>query len=142
LLGDPRFWRVIPPAACTLNRLVASIAATGRQEIFGRSAWLDASAITTGPLFVHIDRHSKMHGRLSGNAVAEVVKRHTGAVGLDATKYAGHSLRAGLVTAAAIAGCGDRDIMRQTGHRSSAMVNRYIRDASLFRSNVAATVGL
>jgi TnpA family transposase len=33
-----RFWRVIPPAGSTLNRLIASIAATGRQEIFNRIA--------------------------------------------------------------------------------------------------------
>jgi TnpA family transposase len=33
-----RFWRIIPPSASTLNRLVASIAATGRQEIFDRIA--------------------------------------------------------------------------------------------------------
>ena len=33
-----RFWRIIPPALSTLNRLVASIAATGRQEIFDRIA--------------------------------------------------------------------------------------------------------
>jgi TnpA family transposase len=33
-----RFWRVIPPADSTVHRLVASIAATGRQEIFERIA--------------------------------------------------------------------------------------------------------
>jgi hypothetical protein len=33
-----RLWRVMPPAASALNRLVASIAATGRQEIFDRIA--------------------------------------------------------------------------------------------------------
>jgi len=83
-----------------------------------------------------------MHGRLSGNAGAKIVKQHARAAGLDTSKYGGHSLSVGLVTAAAIAGCGDRDIMRQTGHRSAAMVARYVRDASLFRSNVAGTVGL
>src|SRR5215472_688699 len=33
-----RFWRVIPPASSTLHRLVASVAATGGQEIFDRIA--------------------------------------------------------------------------------------------------------
>jgi TnpA family transposase len=33
-----RFWRVIPPAASTRHRLVASIAASGRQEIFDQIA--------------------------------------------------------------------------------------------------------
>jgi site-specific recombinase XerD len=105
-------------------------------------AWIDASAITTGPLFVHIDRHGKMHNRLSGSAVAEVVKRHAGSAGLDTSKFAAHSLRAGLATAAAIAGASERSIMNQTGHKSAAMARRYIRDASLFRENAAAVVGL
>jgi hypothetical protein len=50
------------------------------------------------------------------------------------------TLRAGLVTSAA-SPVGDRAIMRESGHRSSAMVARYI-DASLFRENAAAVVGL
>jgi integrase len=81
-------------------------------------------------------------GRLSGTAVALIVKRHVGAAGLDTASYAGHSLRAGLATAAAIAGASERAIMNQTGHKSGVMVRRYIRDASLFRENAAAVVGL
>lgn len=53
-------------------------------------------------------------------------------------RFAGHSLRAGLATAAAKAGKSERSITRQTGHRSERMVRRYIRDASLFSDNAAA----
>lgn len=106
-------------------------------------AWIEASGIEAGPLFRHINRHGQMQpGRLSGTAVALIVKKHAGAAGLDATKFAGHSLRAGLATAAAIAGASERSIMNQTGHRSGNMVRRYIRDATLFRENAAAVVGL
>ncbi len=107
-------------------------------------AWIEASGIETGPLFCHINRHGQIQpGRLSGTAVALIVKRHAGAAGLvDSAKYAGHSLRAGLATAAAIAGASERSIMNQTGHRSANMVRRYVRDASLFRENAAAVVGL
>jgi integrase len=106
-------------------------------------AWLDAAAIEAGPLFRWVNRHGKMQpGRLSGTAVALIVKRHASAAGLDASKYSGHSLRAGLATSAAIAGASDRSIMNQTGHRSINMVRRYVRDASLFRENAAAMVGL
>ena len=56
-------------------------------------------------------------------------KRYANAAGLDSAKFSGHSLRAGLATAAAIAGASER-IMKQTGHRSFAMVRRYVRDAS------------
>lgn len=61
---------------------------------------------------------------------------------LDAAKYAGHSLRAGHATSAAIAGASERSIMEQTGHRSVQMVRRYIRDGSLFRENSAGKLGL
>ena len=39
-------------------------------------------------------------------------------------------------------GAEERDIMRQTRHKSVAVARRYIRDGSLFRSNAAAAVGL
>jgi len=74
--------------------------------------------------------------------VARAVKHAVAAVGLDATQFSGHSLRAGLVTAAAIAGVEERIIMRQTGHTNVAMLRRYIREGELFRENAAAEVGL
>jgi hypothetical protein len=42
------------------------------------------------------------------------------------------------VTSAAQAGIATHQIMKQTGHRSLEMINRYIRDASLFDNNAAA----
>ena len=105
--------------------------------------WLEKSGIKEGPLFRPIDRFGKMASmRLSPAAVADIVKRYATAVGLDATAFAGHSLRSGLATSAAAAGASERSIMRQTGHRSEKMVRRYIRDGSLFRENAVAVVGL
>ena len=105
--------------------------------------WLERSGITEGPLFRPINRHGTMADtRLSGAAVAAVVKRYVGESGLDASVFAGHSLRSGLATSAAMAGASERSIMNQTGHRSLNMVRRYIRDGSLFRDNAAASVGL
>jgi integrase len=80
--------------------------------------------------------------RLSDQVVALVVKQRAVAAGLDPRRYAGHSLRAGLATAAARAGVEERDIMRQTGHRSERMVRKYIREGQLFRNNAAGRVGL
>ena len=79
--------------------------------------------------------------RLSDRAVALIVKRAAEAAGLDPARYAGHSLRAGLATAAAQAGVSELAILAQTGHRALHMVRRSIRDGSLFRDNAAA-VGL
>lgn len=103
--------------------------------------WLEA-ARPAGPLFCSINRHGQVGAALTAQSVALVVKRHTAAAGLDAAQFSGHSLRAGLATAAAVAGVSERAIMNQTGHRSAAMVRRYIRDGNLFRENAAAGVGL
>jgi site-specific recombinase XerD len=106
-------------------------------------AWLEQSAIQGGPLFRSITRHGQVRAkRLSDIDVARIVKKLAKRAGLDAAKYAGHSLRAGHATSAAIAGASERSIMNQTGHRSVQMVRRYIRDGSLFRENSAGKLGL
>ena len=104
--------------------------------------WLHVAAITSGALFVGINRHGTPQGRLSACAVALIVKKVVAAAGLNPDLYAGHSLRAGLATSAAMAGVSERSIMAQTGHKSVMMVRRYIRDGSLFRENAAAGIGL
>jgi integrase len=105
--------------------------------------WLELACIGAGPLFRSISRHGQARpGRLSPIDVARVVKKLAERAGLDPAKYAGHSLRAGHATSAAIAGASERSIMNQTGHRSVQMVRRYIRDGSLFRENSAGKLGL
>lgn len=104
-------------------------------------AWKQAAGIGSGPLFRRVDRHGRVLSRMSDQTVALVVKRRSAMIGLEASELAGHSLRAGLATSAAIAGKSERAIMQQTGHRSVHMVRRYIRDGSLFRDNAAAGLG-
>ena len=105
--------------------------------------WIEVAGITSGPLFRSINRHGRLQAaRLAGVDVARIVKKLATRAGLDPAKYAGHSLRAGHATSAAIAGASERSIMNQTGHRSVQMVRRYIRDGSLFRENSAGKLGL
>ena len=104
-------------------------------------AWIEVAGITTGPVFRGVDRHGRISSsRADAKTVARVVKRTAEAAGLDASKFAGHSLRAGFVTSAARAGKPERSIAKQTGHRSITILRGYIRDADLFRENAA--VGL
>jgi site-specific recombinase XerD len=106
-------------------------------------SWLEQGGITSGPMFRSINRHQHVQpGRLSGIDVARIVKKLVHRAGLDPAKHAGHSLRAGHATSAAIAGASERSIMTQTGHRSVQMVRRYIRDGNLFRENSAGKLGL
>ncbi len=106
-------------------------------------AWRDLAGGDAGPVFCPIRRDgSVVRRRLSDRAVARVVKRTAMAAGYDPALYAGHSLRAGLATAAAMGGASERSIMNQTGHRSLATLRRYIREGSLFLENAAAKTGL
>lgn len=106
-------------------------------------SWLELTSMTGGPVFRSINRHGQVQaGGLAPIDVARVVKKLAERTGLDPAKYAGHSLRAGHATSAAMAGASERSIMKQTGHRSVQMVRRYIRDGSLFRENSAGKLGL
>src|SRR5262249_10390340 len=68
-------------------------------------AWIELAGIVTGPLLRSINRHGQVQpGRLAGIDVARVVKKLAERAGLESDKYAGHSLRAGHATSAAIAG--------------------------------------
>jgi site-specific recombinase XerD len=106
-------------------------------------AWLLAADIHSGPLFRAVDRWGHLQAKaLTDQVVALLVKKYAERAGLDPVVFSGHSLRAGLVTSAAVAGASERKIMDQTRHRSVAMVRRYVRDGNLFRENVSGSVGL
>jgi site-specific recombinase XerD len=105
--------------------------------------WLAILGADEGPVFRAINRHGQLAGRrLTAQSVALVIKRLAAAAGMETKDLAGHSLRAGLATAAAAAGVPERAIMAQTGHRSLATLRKYIREGSLFLENAAARVGL
>ncbi len=105
--------------------------------------WLETACITQGPVFRKVSKSDRVEERrLCDKSVALIVKRAAESAGLDPMNYAGHSLRAGLATSAAIAGVSEWSIMQQTGHKSTAMVRRYIRDGNLFRDNASAQIGL
>jgi len=104
------------------------------------AAWLETADITEGPVFRAVDRHGNVSSQpLDPGSIARILKKAARRSGMDpaeATKIAGHSLRSGTATAAAIAGASEREIAVLTGHRSPE-VRRYIRDANLFRSSAA-----
>ena len=79
--------------------------------------------------------------RLHPRTVARVVGTSARRAGLEG-HYAGHSLRAGLVTTAARAGKAPHIIQSQTGHKNINMIMRYIRRENLFEENAAAGIGL
>lgn len=103
--------------------------------------WLEHVRITDGAIFRSVSRCGTVSARrLTDHSVSVIVKRYAEAAGLPATEFSGHSLRAGLVTSAAQAGASAWKIKEQTGHRSDAMLARYIRAANRFQDNPAGLV--
>ena len=72
---------------------------------------------------------------ISDKNVALIIKKYAHYAGLDAHRYAGHSLRSGFATSTAESGAEERNIMAMTGHKSTEMVRRYIKEANLFKNN-------
>jgi hypothetical protein len=68
--------------------------------------------------------------------------RRTARAGMNPTNIAGHSVRAGMATQAALNGSSERAIARTTRHRSRRVLRRYIRPGEMFRENASASLGL
>lgn len=100
--------------------------------------WITGSALCEGHLFRSISKDGRL-GRLplSAQTVALIVKNYVAKLGLDPRSFSGHSLRAGLATSAAAVNVSASRIRAQTGHRSDAMLARYVREADLFTGNAA-----
>jgi site-specific recombinase XerD len=82
------------------------------------------------PLFCAITKTGRVTGeKLSDKAVARLVKQAALDAGLDPERYSGHSLRAGLATAAGDQGAGLAELMRQTRHKSTEVALGYLRPA-------------
>ncbi len=105
------------------------------------STWMAAAKITEGRVFRSVNRYGHVGAALSAQSVALIIKLSAGLVGLDACEFAGHSLRAGLATAAAANSVEERLIMRQTRH-TGLTVRRYIREGEVFLGNASGRVGL
>jgi len=98
--------------------------------------WIEISRISSGSLFRRFTKGSKLsENRLTDQSVALIIKEYLELAGIDSKNYSGHSLRSGFATSAAESGAEERSIMAMTGHKSTEMVRRYIKEANLFKNN-------
>ena len=98
--------------------------------------WLNISKIASGPVFRRFNKGSSLsEKRLTDQSVALLIKEYLNLAGIDSKNYSGHSLRSGFATSAAESGAEERNIMAMTGHKSTEMVRRYIKEANLFKNN-------
>ena len=98
--------------------------------------WLNISKIKSGPVFRRFIKGSKIsEKRLTDQTVALLIKKYLELAGINSRNFSGHSLRSGFATSAAESGAEERSIMAMTGHKSTEMVRRYIKEANLFKNN-------
>ena len=98
--------------------------------------WIEISKINSGPLFRRFSKGSNLtEHRLTDQTVALLIKKYLQLANIDSKNFSGHSLRSGFATSAAESGAEERSIMAMTGHKSTEMVRRYIKEANLFKNN-------
>jgi len=98
--------------------------------------WLELSNIKSGPLFRRFSKSYKLNeNRLTDQSVALLLKNYLNVAGIENKNYSGHSLRSGFATVSAESGADERSIMAMTGHKTTQMVRRYIKEANLFKNN-------
>ena len=89
-----------------------------------------------------LDNTEKKIFNISDKSVSLILKKYASKAGLDSRKYSGHSLRSGFATSTAESGAEERNIMAMTGHKSTEMVRRYIKEANLFKNNALNKIKL
>ncbi len=98
--------------------------------------WLEISKIKSGPIFRRFSKGSSItNNRLTDQSVVLLIKKYLNLAGIENTNFSGHSLRSGFATVAAEFGADERSIMAMTGHKTTQMVRRYIREANIFKNN-------
>ena len=98
--------------------------------------WLELSNIKSGPIFRRFSKGSVLtNNRLTDQSVVLIIKDYLNLAGIENKNYSGHSLRSGFATVAAESGADERSIMAMTGHKTTQMVRRYIREANIFKNN-------
>ncbi len=105
--------------------------------------WLKVSQIKSGPIFRRFSKGlSLTDKRLTDQSVVLLMKEYLNLAGIENKNFAGHSLRSGFATVAAESGADERSIMAMTGHKSTQMVRRYIKEANIFKNNALNKINL
>ena len=104
--------------------------------IMNLKKWLKISKIKSGPIFRRFSKGSLLTDkRLTDQSVVLLIKQYLNLAGIENKNFAGHSLRSGFATVAAEFGADERSIMAMTGHKTTEMVRRYIKETNIFKNN-------
>jgi len=105
-------------------------------QVLHLKKWIKISKIKSDSIFRKFNKGSNLsNNRLTDQTIALIIKNYLSLAGIENKNYSGHSLRSGFATASAESGADERSIMAMTGHKTTQMVRRYIKEANLFKNN-------
>jgi len=102
------------------------------------SKWLDISGISDGPVFRRIRRNQKLGEELlTVDGFYKLLKKLCTEAGIESKQISPHSLRAGFITSAYMAGKVHISTRQISGHRHHETYERYICNADRYKNNAA-----
>tara|TARA_B100000925_G_scaffold255000_1_gene208159 strand:- start:198 stop:683 length:486 start_codon:yes stop_codon:yes gene_type:complete len=110
--------------------------------------WLEVALIDSGPLFYKINKANNIEKYILNNKNQKVsltdtsfvliLKKRAEDAGLeDCNKISGHSLRIGSITQARMNGVPTHEIMAQSGHKTTQMIDRYTKLTNIKETSAA-----
>jgi len=113
--------------------------------------WLEMSLIDNGPLFYKINKANNIEKyilnkrnqkiSLTDTSFVLILKRRAEEAGLDnCEKISGHSLRIGSITQARMNGVPTHEIMAQSGHKTTQMIDRYTKLSNIRETSAAKKI--
>lgn len=95
--------------------------------------WREAAGVDSGPLFRRVRRGGQVGATaLTPYTVALIVKKYAARSGLDPSAFAGHSLRSGFLTSAAMNRASLFKLREISRHKSLDTLQGYVRRAEAF----------
>jgi len=113
--------------------------------------WLEVARIDSGPLFYKINKSNNIEKytlnqknikmSLTDTHFVLMLKKRAGAANLDdCDQISGHSLRIGAITQARMNGVPTHEIMAQSGHKTTQMIDRYTKLSNIRETSAAKKI--
>ena len=113
--------------------------------------WLEIAMIDKGPLFYKINKSNTIEKytmnyknqkiSLTDSSFVKILKKRASDAGLeDCDKISGHSLRIGSITQARMNGVPTHEIMAQSGHKTTQMIDRYTKLSNIRETSAAKKI--
>ena len=110
--------------------------------------WLEVALIDSGPLFYKINKANNIEKYILNNKNQKVsltdtsfvliLKKRAEDAGIEnCDKISGHSLRIGSITQARMNGVPTHEIMAQSGHKTTQMIDRYTKLTNIKETSAA-----